>query len=38
MPREIHFYECATCEEQYSTWSQAEACEWDHQYAKEQTA
>jgi len=38
MPREVHFYECAICEEQYDSWSLAADCEWQHEMEKEQQA
>jgi len=38
MPTYIRWYECDWCGKQFEAWSDAEACEWDHEYAKEQTA
>ncbi len=35
MPTEVRFYECTSCYEQYESWSQAEACEWEHQEQEE---
>lgn len=35
MVREIHYYECSSCEEQYGSWAEAENCEWGHEMKEE---
>jgi predicted nucleic acid-binding Zn ribbon protein len=38
MPTYIRWYECDWCGKQFDTWSDAEVCEFTHEYEKEQTA
>lgn len=36
MPYKVLFFECLECGAQHDSWSGAEQCEWQHDYAKEQ--